>query len=187
MERAASEGAALYLYKLCDEASSRPAPPRAAPPPHRPHPPPLPPAAAEAYGAAVRQVDFRLEENAQILERLRRRLAALQQAGAAEPAGEPAAVEPAVQSAVQPAAVTVGAAAIAEPTEGGQLTSPSAGSESATSAEGGEAQGQESRLAQRQQLEVYAARAAIGAAESCVAQVARRPATSRPVPSLLPP
>jgi hypothetical protein len=56
VERTAAEGSALYLYKLCDEASSRPAPPRAAPPPHRPLPPPLPPAAAEAFGAAARQV-----------------------------------------------------------------------------------------------------------------------------------
>eukprot|EP00964_Phaeocystis_antarctica_P021994 scaffold12204_cov61-Phaeocystis_antarctica.AAC.1 len=55
VERTAAEGSALYLYKLCDEASSRPAPPRAAPPPHRPLPPSLPPAAAEAFGAAARQ------------------------------------------------------------------------------------------------------------------------------------
>jgi len=185
VERTAAEGSALYLYKLCDEASSRPAPPRAAPPPHRPLPPPLPPAAAEAFGAAARQVGFRLEEGAHALERLKRRLAALQQAGAAEPAGEPAVAEPA--AAPVTSAAPAAAAPAADGTAAAEPEPASPGPACVESAEAAEAQEQESRTAQRRQLEVYAARAAIGAAESCVAQVAPLPVSPRLYPPLPPP
>ena len=181
VERTAAEGSALYLYKLCDEASSRPAPPRAAPPPHRPLPPSLPPAAAEAFGAAARQVGFRLEESAQALDRLKRRLAALEQAGAAEPAGEPAVAEPTPAPAAPAAPTAAAATAAAEP----EPASPEPAC--VASAEDAEAQEQESRTAQRRQLEVYAARAAIGAAESCVAQVAPLPVSPRLVRPCPPP
>ena len=90
------------------------------------------------------QVGFRLEECAQALERLKRRLVALQQAGAAEPAEEGAPATPAADGVGRP--------------EPASPEPASPGPASAASAADAEAQEHhESRTAQRRQLEVYPA------------------------------